>query len=476
MTKRFNLLLEHFLVFVTSTSFILALTTVTEPVFNNPELDRILINWFTYTVLAVSGLIISLIQQIFAREKIKSYLHIVAGFFYTLFMVIFCYFFRQMNVPYILIPFILILYAIEALLNEMFVYHERFIEECGDYQGKDLEAHLFHNNLSAIDFGGKAKIAEALLAILPFILVLVVFTVLKNGYRISIFALLFILLFFIGLFLCYFLLGIFRNDVFYGFLGFRDYIEDKRRLMRSISVILLAACVFGLLLSSNNALIKISFGYEEREYTPREQPEIQPVQEADNFDIAAELAKMYPDDGKFPAWIWDVIFGIMKWAAILGLSYGLIIFFFKPFFSTHFRQFWKEGRLITFFKHMWEQICEFFRYALSKKEAAQPYATVQSRKFGEGIRDYIKKAGRSKEKNAEIDRLTKHFMRLIDWGEAKEIHYHPNLAPAEYTALFKNETADLAGRLFEQALYDKNVLTKEEEKAFIDAVEAVICG
>ena len=65
-------------------------------------------------------------------------------------------------------------------------------------------------------------------------------------------------------------------------------------------------------------------------------------------------------------------------------------------------------------------------------------------------------------------------MKLIDWGQAHEIKYSQNLAPAEYTALFNNETANLAGNLFEKALYDKNVLTTEEEKQFIEAVEKIL--
>ena len=89
--------------------------------------------------------------------------------------------------------------------------------------------------------------------------------------------------------------------------------------------------------------------------------------------------------------------------------------------------------------------------------------------------DFLKKAKRSKEKTAEIDRLTKQFMRLIDWGEAQKIHYRPNLAPAEYTALIGSQKAEIAGQLFEKALYDKNVLTAEEEKSFIEAIEAIIC-
>ena len=192
--------------------------------------------------------------------------------------------------------------------------------------------------------------------------------------------------------------------------------------------------------------------------------------------IPENLQEFYQEDSKFPAWIFDLIFDVIKWAAIIALLSGLILFFFKPFFSSHFREFWAEGRLIKFLKHIFREIKEFLRYAFSKSLPAQPYATVESKKFGEGIRDFLKRAGRSKEKNEEIDRLTKHFMKLIDWGQSKGIKYKSNLAPAEYTAMINTETANLAGQLFEKALYDKNVLTAQEEKAFIEAIKEIICG
>lgn len=169
-----------------------------------------------------------------------------------------------------------------------------------------------------------------------------------------------------------------------------------------------------------------------------------------------------------------MLFGIIKWAAISALSIGVIIFLLKPFFSAHWKVFWKEGRLFKFLKNVFSDIRGFLRSIFTRNATEQPYSTIQSQKFGEGIKDFMKKAGRSKEKNAEIDRLTKHFMKLIDWGEAHKIQYLQNFAPAEYTALFNNETANLAGNLFEKALYDKNVLTAEDEKQFIEAVEKIL--
>ena len=89
------------------------------------------------------------------------------------------------------------------------------------------------------------------------------------------------------------------------------------------------------------------------------------------------------------------------------------------------------------------------------------------------MEEFLSKSRKSKEKRAELDRLSKVFVKLIDWGEEHGITYTKNLAPAEYTALFKNKNADIAGLLFEQALYAKEPLTREQEADFNKAVQSV---
>ena len=133
---------------------------------------------------------------------------------------------------------------------------------------------------------------------------------------------------------------------------------------------------------------------------------------------------------------------------------------------------------MKYLRYIFSEIKALFNFSFVKEKKQTPYSTVQSQKFSQGIKDYLKKAGRSKEKNEEIDRLTKYFMQVIDWGEAHKISYRSNLAPAEYTKLIENQfkisEAKKTGLLFEKALYDKNVLTAEEEKAFIAAVKTII--
>ena len=306
-----------------------------------------------------------------------------------------------------------------------------------------------------------------------------IYAVLKTNHTLSIYSLFSIIIFFIALFFCFFILGLYKNDVFFGFLGFKNYISNERRLLRSVVIILIAAVISGAFLSSNKALIKLSL-------KPGPAPEINnQIQELPQYapseyrELAETFEEMYADKKNIiPDWVFELIYGIIKWSLIAVLVTGVIIFFFKPFFTAHWKQFWKEGRFIRFLKHIFEEFKEFLRYAFTRTNLDESYAAVsdEGKKFGEGIKDFLKRAGRSKEKNAEIDRLTKYFMRLIDWGQLHEIKYRPNLAPAEYTDLINSDAAKLAGSLFEKALYDKNVLTAEEEKQFVEAVEAVICG
>lgn len=485
MTKAFNSLIERFLVFLTVSSFMLVITSMAASVFNNPVDQKIFINYVTYIVLIISGIIFLLIHQIFVQEKIKPYLHIIVIVFYEIIAVIFCGLFRQMNLPYILIPLLLIQYALLYCLNNMFVYHDLFAKECGELKGRELETHLFHNNLSAIDFGAKVKLASTILICLPFILFLLIFAYLKSGRRLSCFDLGFIIIFFLSEFFYFLIIGIYKNDVFFGFLGFTDYIADKRKLLFSCLTIFFGACIFAIVFSSNKALLKITIKeIPISTINQQNQSNAADYLYEDFYNPASDLEKLFPDKKSLiPEWLVDLILGIIKWGAITAISISLIVFFFKPFFSAHWRDFWKEGRLFKFLRNLIKELKEFFKSTFAKRKTVEPYSTLESKKFGQGVKDFLRKAGRSKEKNAEIDRLTKHFMKLIDWGQAHNITYRENLAPAEYTTLIEKavngvsvEAAHSAGLLFEKALYDKELLTSDQESNFINSIKIIIKG
>ena len=235
-----------------------------------------------------------------------------------------------------------------------------------------------------------------------------------------------------------------------------------------------------VLISSDNPLIKINY---VEEYKERVEENRQPVIPSSTFTPLPEFdfEEAFGKDSK-PNWIIELIFQIIKYSVIIFLGGSVIYFLIRPFFTRHWKLFWAERRLGKFLLELWNDIKNFFRYIFSRdKNSGEAYSTVQGRKFHESMMEFLKKAKRSKEKEAEIDRLTKHFTRLIDWGEKNKIRYSKNLAPAEYTALIEKEidaelqnAAHKAGELFEKALYDKEVLTADEESTFIESIEKII--
>lgn len=474
MESRFSRIFERFLVFSTIVSLMLTATSVFSPVLNNYEVERVLIDWFTYILIIGSGIVFTLVLQIFALEKIKPAMHLVFIVFYIFGILFLCYITGKTNAPYVLIVILTVQYFLQVGINELFIFHDAFMYDCEDYDGKELEQYLFHNNLSAIDLTEKIKGQQVMMfAISISMFVVLVFGKLSEGYF-SFITLLLVIFFYLNVLLCCFMLGMFKNDIFYAFLGFKDYVRNGRKLFGSVLLIAAISCTAGTVLSSDNALIKIGYVQEYKE-THEKERYIPELPDFIDFQIEPQSEERMERNTR-PSWILEFIAELIKWLAITGLSILGLIFFIKPFFTKHFRVFWTEGHLLKFLRELWQEIREFFRYVFSKStDSDEQYSTVQGKKFRESMMEFLKKSKRSKEKIDEIDRLTKHFMRLIDWGQSHGIKFTQTLAPAEYTALFKNKTADLVGQLFEKALYDKNVLTAEEEKIFIASIKEIIC-
>ena len=155
MESRFSRIFERFLVFSTIVSLMLTATSVFSPVSNNYEVERVLIDWFTYILIIGSGIVFTLVLQIFALEKIKPAMHLVFIVFYIFGILFLCYITGKTNAPYVLIVILTVQYFLQVGINELFIFHDAFMYDCEDYAGKELEQYLFHNNLSAIDLTEK---------------------------------------------------------------------------------------------------------------------------------------------------------------------------------------------------------------------------------------------------------------------------------------------------------------------------------
>lgn len=474
MENRFSRLFERILVFSTIVSLMLTVTSIFSTVINNYEVDRVLIDWFSYLIIIASGIIFTIVLQIFTLEKIKPAMHIVFIVFYLLILLVVCYFTGKTNAPYVLLVLTAIQYFLQAGINELFIFHDKFTADCENFEGKELEQHLFHNNLSAIDLTEKIKGQQAIMFALSVVMFIVlVFGKLSEGHFTPLTTVL-VAIFYISVLFCCFMLSIFKNDIFYAFLGFKNYISHGKKLVGAVLLIAAISCGAAAVISSDTPLIKIKY-VEEYKESKEKKPQIMSEMNYLNLpDFEPVNDDFYGKESK-PSWIIDLIFELIKYAAIIALIGGALYFFIKPFFTRHFRVFWSEGRLFKFLRELWHDFIDFLKYIFAKSpDLSNKYSTVQSKKFHDTMMDFLKKTKRSKEKIEEIDRLTKHFMRLIDFGQSQGIKYTQTLAPAEYTALFKMSAANKVGLLFEKALYDKNTLSSEEEKEFIDNVNRVI--
>ncbi|MCR4948572.1 MAG: hypothetical protein K6A15_05420, partial [Treponema sp.] len=103
MEGRFSRIFERILVFSTVVSLMLTATSVFSPSLNNYEVERVLIDWFTYLIIIVSGIVFTLVLQIFTLEKIKPAMHLVFIVFYILGLLFICYITGKTNAPYVLI-------------------------------------------------------------------------------------------------------------------------------------------------------------------------------------------------------------------------------------------------------------------------------------------------------------------------------------------------------------------------------------
>ncbi|MCR5764922.1 MAG: hypothetical protein K6G09_02975, partial [Treponema sp.] len=152
----------------------------------------------------------------------------------------------------------------------------------------------------------------------------------------------------------------------------------------------------------------------------------------------------------------------------------------KDFFS-HLRQ--RNFKVI--FRNFIDNFKEFLKKIFNFKFKKSAYSTTDSQLFKKKMNDFLKASKKSKEKKAELDRLTTVFVKLINWGSKYDIIYKKNLAPAEYTDKIidyfrKIEETDnilyarKAGIIFEKALYSKDLLSIQEENDFKAAVNQII--
>ena len=184
-----------------------------------------------------------------------------------------------------------------------------------------------------------------------------------------------------------------------------------------------------------------------------------------------DLQPMQADAGETDS-VFTKILGIVLAGVII---IAILWFFLNPFIKRTFSGVFKSVNLKAIFKRFFTAVGQMFKKLFHLHIKLPQIKSANAKRFGSEMSEYLKKSKKSKEKKAELDRLTKKFMLIIDWGTERGFEYTKNLAPAEYTELLNNENARKAGLYFEKALYDKECLSQEEEKEFNRLVE-ILCA
>ena len=505
MQESSNKLLERIIVYSSITSFMLAILVCFNLIMGNTrKINGDFINWFTLLFTAVSGFIYELVLQIFSEEKTSSKAHFVFLPFYVIFELLLCFFTGQLNLAFFMVPFSIVHYILEANYNLLFVYHDYFLQQNGERNGKELVEYLFHNSFTAQDFAQTRRKNQNYLVALGLIMAgfLIMTCILATG--VNALLVIFVLIFYFCLFVSCWILGIFNRESYYAFLGFKDASKGSRHIFKYCLLIMAAAAVFGFAFSSNKSLLDLSRlpKGEQKIEVPTAAPQAPAEYMPLDFGTGGPGLEFFvPEKTSNIGWIIELIFKVIKNLCICLAAIGILAFLIRPFFSDDWKKYWRERKFVIFLKKIGRELKDMLRSLFSKDAAGKSYSRVDNSNFKDGIEDFLKRSRKSKEKRQELDRLTKVFMKLIDWGVDRKINYTKNLAPAEYTSKVADfyRAADravnkvtgtvatsfgvaedfpaackAAGSFFEKALYDKELLSAEEEKSFTSAIDLLI--
>ncbi len=487
MDYRAKRLAERFILSAVSASFVIIILNIINGVLqSNQSLDFVLVNFFTNVSLIAFSFIYSAGMDFFVTPKSRALPHVVILISCMIVMLVLSFMFQQLDAPYALIPGMIALYVVSAQLNSIFLYHDVFLESIEGMKGEELRTYLFHNNLTAGDFGRSLKKLQTLLFILAFIIFVALLGGKLSGLSYSFFLVLAVIIFYAAIFVSFMLIGLYNREIYYAFLGFDSILERRFKMFRLSAAILMVSALLALAVSANGAIIKIKpLEEKQKEEIKIENPEFdKPYIEYQNFDLDIPLFENDSPRADLSIF-WYILDKFAKLLIFIGAVLVVLYGIYRLIMSGTIQAFFRERVLSKFISQLISDIKDFFKMIFSFRfEKTQAYATVQSKTFKTAIQDFLKKSRKSREKRNEIDRLTKLFMTLIDWGAHRKIEYHVTMAPAEYTQKIKlyfdqadrtshSGFAIKAGDLFEKALYDKNTLSQEEEAEFIQSVKSI---
>ena len=470
----FHKAVERFFIFAVISSFMFcALSFIRDfTVASNREFYV----FYTYIAILITQIVSFVIIAVYFNQK-STVPNFIRFFILYMILIAVILFFTRQWVSFILT---FIATAIQTILYfnvfAPFFEHDCFEIQCIAKNDSSLQKELFDYNmhLSASAIGYRSN--RTLFVVLGVILSLFACICIASETKISLFTISLFLTYFVCAGVHFFLYAYYVREAAFASNGFANVFDFRFKTIGTCIIIFAICFAAGLLVSSNHSPLKLYYllyffklfkGKDVADPVPvvpepelseyeKRLLEIRAIQ-----DAMSESTKQRND-------LFPIICGIF-------LVVFVAWFFLKPIVTKKLQTLLRNTDLKGVFKRFFVNIKSFFKNIFRLRLKHSPVMSEKSRYFMDEMEELLSKSKKSKEKRAELDRLTKVFVKLIDWGEEHDIEYAKNLAPAEYTALFKNPDADIAGLLFEQALYAKEPLTKDQENDFNKAVKAV-CG
>ncbi len=380
------------------------------------------------------------------------------------------------------------------LIKNMFDLYEKFAAHASGMDGKELAADLVENNWFVSDYVNCAKKLILTLFVISLVLCAFILTLHIVGQDISIGDFISLILFiisFVGLIILY---TVNDHETSFAFLGHSSIFSYRPRIIGLCVLLCVISVAAGAILSSDTALLKPQyFMLKHKVYEVNRYMDFEIETDNTDYDLAAELNEEL-GNRKDDSWLSIVLhkfFIVFEYLCIAVIAFGILAFLISAFFGKKWRDFWKNKKLSLFLRDVWKKLKKLIHDLLHTTRQKIVYNTVEAAHFRDSMKDLLSGARKSKEKRAELDALTKMFMHLVDYGAAQGISFKPHMAPLEFARLLaesisgagdeekapaasKAVAALTAGRLFEQALYAKELLTKEEKTLFENSI-ATVC-
>lgn len=472
-----NKLMERILIFSTVLSAAFTFNCILGYIFT--DIPLFLVSHFIFAF--VNEFLMVFILQIFMKKNTGLGFHIRLLFFFLLINYGAAYFLQEYSSPIVLLV-VFLQYVFTETLFDAYISHDDFEKLCQGKTTSYLSSALAQDKYIAEDFVKNASSVKSILFALCVILVFAIFLMYIRLGHLSFLVYLFCILTILFCFANVQLFCVYDNEIYYAFLGF-EKIFDTRWILFFFGLLFVTLCfVASQIFSFNYALIKYQwliwlwnlFKKEPKPYEVK-QIDVKP-REVEDFDLDQNIGKIIAGTEE-SSHLMELIAKIVQYALIGAVVLAFIYFILKPFFNKDFSNGIKEKQLLTLIKQFFTDLKKFFAKLFGFKFELQPYASVNSRAFKLQISDLIQKSDKSKQKKLELDRLTKEFIKLIDWGDKNGVYYKKSYAPGEYTELlyskFGYEELKHIGLIFERALYSAVLISQSEEELYKSGIEKI---